>query len=197
MHMARLMNSVTHAKPVSTVLLNSETEQKYFHLMQLLDNSEAFMHRPCHWCSESFTGTITRNIQIQTQISMSTIYFSTQLGLYSSSRRLTTKSREVLKLQDSGLYFSNRSEMMRAPLQQRCPDACKISERWEHYVTQSRGFETWRDLAVRCLTVYGTIARIPEWDSSDYCNLCGTLAFFKHQENVVIIQNMVIRFIRK
>ena len=33
-----------------------------------------------------------------------------------------------------------------------CWDACQISEEYDHYNIQSRGFETSRDLAVRCLT---------------------------------------------
>ena len=36
--------------------------------------------------------------------------------------------------------------------QQYCQDDCQISERYNHYNIQSRGFETSRDLAVRRLT---------------------------------------------
>ena len=63
-------------------------------------------------------------------------------------------SREVSKPRDSGLDFSNRSQIWQAPRQQRCRDACQISERYDHYNIQSRGFETSRDLAVRRLTAY-------------------------------------------
>ena len=38
---------------------------------------------------------------------------------------------------------------LQEPRQQRCRDACQISERYEHYTIQSRGFETSRDLTVR------------------------------------------------
>ena len=62
------------------------------------------------------------------------------------------KSREVSKPRDSGLDFSNRFEIWQAPRQQRCQDAWQISERYGYYNTQSRGFETSRDLAVRRLT---------------------------------------------
>ena len=59
-------------------------------------------------------------------------------------RRLTARSREVSKPRDSCLDFSNRSEIWKPSRQ--------ISERYDHYNTQSRGFETSRDLAVRRLT---------------------------------------------
>ena len=68
-------------------------------------------------------------------------------------RRLTTRSREVSKPRDSGLDFSNRSEIWPALRQQRCWDAYQISERYDHYNTQSRGFEISRGLAVRHLTL--------------------------------------------
>ena len=51
----------------------------------------------------------------------------------------------------SGLDFFNCSEIWQAPRQQRCRDACQISELNDHYNTQSRGFETSRDLSVRRL----------------------------------------------
>ena len=49
---------------------------------------------------------------------------------------------------DSGLYLFNRSEIWQAPRQQRC----YISEQFDHYNTQSRGFEASRDLAIIRLT---------------------------------------------
>ena len=58
------------------------------------------------------------------------------LSLYS---RLTAS----LKAAISGSDFSNRSEIGQVPGQQRCRDACQISERYNHCNTQSRGFETW------------------------------------------------------
>ena len=44
---------------------------------------------------------------------------------------------------------SNRSEIWWAPRQQCCRDVCQISERYDQYSIQSRGFETSRDFAVR------------------------------------------------
>ena len=67
----------------------------------------------------------------------------------STNGRLTSKSREVSKPRDWGLNFANHSDIWQAPRQQRCRDACQISERYDHYNIQSPGFETSRDLAVR------------------------------------------------
>ena len=67
-------------------------------------------------------------------------------------RRLTARSRKVSKSRDSGLDSSNRSEIWKAPRQQRCRGACQLTERCDNCNTQSRGFETSRDLAVRRLT---------------------------------------------
>ena len=64
----------------------------------------------------------------------------------------TARSREVSKPRDSGLNFSNRSEIWQVPRQRCCRGACQISERYDHCNIQSRGFETSRDLAVRRLT---------------------------------------------
>ena len=36
----------------------------------------------------------------------------------------------------------------------RCRDACQTSERYDYYNTQSRDFETSRDLAIRRLTAW-------------------------------------------
>ena len=54
--------------------------------------------------------------------------------------RIIVRSREVLELRDSGLDISNRSEIWQAPRQQRCRDACQISERYDHYNIRSRDF---------------------------------------------------------
>ena len=61
-----------------------------------------------------------------------------------------------------GLYslFSSRSEIWQASRQQRCRDACQISEWYNPYYTQSRGLETSQDLAVRRLTFW----RMDAWD---------------------------------
>ena len=50
------------------------------------------------------------------------------------------------------LELSYRSEIWQASRQQRCRDACQISEWYDNSNIQSRFFETSRDLAVRRLT---------------------------------------------
>ena len=67
---------------------------------------------------------------------------------------LTVRSHTVSRPRESGLNFSNRSDNWQAPRQQRCRDACQISERYNHYNTQSRGFETSLNLAIRRLTAW-------------------------------------------
>ena len=57
------------------------------------------------------------------------------------------------KPRDSSLDSPNRSEIWQAPRQQCCRDAFQISERYDHYNTKSRGFETSRDLAVSHLVL--------------------------------------------
>ena len=42
---------------------------------------------------------------------------------------LFTKEMNALKPRDTGLHFSNRSEILQATRQQHCRDACQISER--------------------------------------------------------------------
>ena len=73
------------------------------------------------------------------------------LGLYLLSDK-TSYRKISWSLEDSSLGFSNRSEIWQAPRQQRCRDACQISEGYDRYKIQSRSFETSRDLAVRRLT---------------------------------------------
>ena len=66
----------------------------------------------------------------------STIMISMTLGdgiIYSMDGRLTTRSRETSKPGDSGLDFSNRSEIRQAPRQQLCQDAIKLLERFDDY----------------------------------------------------------------
>ena len=69
-------------------------------------------------------------------------------SIHEADGRLTARSQEVSKPRDSGLDFSDRSEIWQAPRQERCRYACHISERYDHDI-QSRGFETSRALAVR------------------------------------------------
>ena len=74
-------------------------------------------------------------------------------GLYSlsgkTSYRQISWSLEATRLM---LQWSYRSEIWQALQQQRCRGTCQISERLEKFKSESRGFETSRDLAVRRLT---------------------------------------------
>ena len=80
-------------------------------------------------------------------------------SIHKADGRLTARSREVSKPRDSGLNFSNRSEIWQTPRQHRYRDACQISERYDHYNIQSRGFETSRDLGFK--TSYRIVNRGP------------------------------------
>ena len=51
-----------------------------------------------------------------------------------------TSRRKISKPRDSGLDFSSRFEIWQAPRQHRCRDARQISERYNHYNIQPRGF---------------------------------------------------------
>ena len=76
--------------------------------------------------------------------------FLTWTRVYSLSGR--TSYRKIswsLEAARFSLDFSNRSWIWQTPGQQRCRDACQISERRDRYNIQSRGFETSQDLAVR------------------------------------------------
>ena len=77
------------------------------------------------------------------------VHYISRASIHYTGGRLTTRSREVSKPRDSGLDCCSRSGIWQAPRQQRCRDACQISERFDHYDIKSRGFETSRDLAVR------------------------------------------------
>ena len=65
------------------------------------------------------------------------------------TKRTGVLPRDLVKSRDSYLDISNRSEISQAPRQLRYRDACHISERYDHYHTQTRGFETSRYLTVR------------------------------------------------
>ena len=75
------------------------------------------------------------------------VKFAVLLGM----QAVTHTSREVSKPRDSGLDYFNRSEIWPPPRQQRWWDACQISERYNNFNIHSRGFETFRYLAVRRL----------------------------------------------
>ena len=63
----------------------------------------------------------------------------------------TAKSREASKPQGSGYIYS---ECWQAHRQQRCRDACHMSERYNNYNSQSHDFVPLQDLAVRCITAW-------------------------------------------
>ena len=71
-----------------------------------------------------------------------------------SIRRLIVRSREVSKPRDLYLDLSARSEIWQAPRQHCCRCACQISKLCDNLNYQSRGFETSRDLTIRCLIGY-------------------------------------------
>ena len=50
-----------------------------------------------------------------------------------------SQAREVSKPRNSGLNFSNHSEIWQAPRKHRCRDAFQIPERCDHHNTQSHG----------------------------------------------------------
>ena len=75
--------------------------------------------------------------------------FGVSASIHQAEERLTARSLEVSKPRDSSLFFSNSSQIKQAPRQQRCRDACQISERCDHHSSKSCGFDNFRDLAVR------------------------------------------------
>ena len=50
--------------------------------------------------------------------------------IHQADERIAARFREVSKSRDSGLNFSNRSEIWQAPRQHRRRNACEISERY-------------------------------------------------------------------
>ena len=77
------------------------------------------------------------------------------LGLYTS--RHIIYSQGLHSLSGRTFYLSDLSVIWQAPRQQYCRGACQISERYGHYNTQSRGFETSRDLVVIRLVNRGPV----------------------------------------
>ena len=75
--------------------------------------------------------------------------------IHEADGRLTAGSREVSKPPD--LNFPNRSEIWQASRQRCCRGACQISERYDHYISQSYSIKTSSDLAVRRLTAYSEV----------------------------------------
>ena len=69
-------------------------------------------------------------------------------------RRLSVRSRKVSKPRDLYLELSDRSDIWQSLRQQCCRCACQISKRYDNLKSQSRGFETLRDLTKRRLFGY-------------------------------------------
>ena len=66
----------------------------------------------------------------------------------------TVRSRKVWKPRDLYLELFDCSKFWQAPRQHCCRGACQILKRWDNLNYQSRGFETSRDLTIRCLIGY-------------------------------------------
>ena len=110
------------------------------------------------------------------------IYVSTgahRASIHHTHGRLTVRSSEVSKPQESGLYYSSCSEIWLATRQRHCRDACRISELCDHYTIQSRGgFETSPDLTVRLPSASwtGALDTISSWWRHQMETFSGLLA---------------------
>ena len=72
-------------------------------------------------------------------------------GFYSLNGYPPIRSREVSKLQDSGLDFLfNHSEIWQAPRQHCCRDACQISKWYDYHNIRFHSLKSSQDLTVRC-----------------------------------------------
>ena len=91
---------------------------------------------------------------------------ASRIGLYSLSLHTDVLPQNLEKSRNREIHiyiFSIALKIWLAPPQQRCRDACKISERYNHNNTQSCGFETPRDLTsayrpldIGTFLIYGT-----------------------------------------
>ena len=78
----------------------------------------------------------------------------TWASIHKADGRLTARTREVSKPQESASNFFNRFDIWQTPRQQRCRDACRIAKRCDHYnIPFLRDFESSRDLVVTRLTI--------------------------------------------
>ena len=102
---------------------------------QLLIHDDHYMATDELLCGREYTQSITYQ----------GLYSLSGLTSYHKISRSLEAARFGFKLV---LSLWNLAGTSAAPLR----DACQISERYDHYNTQSRGFETSRDLAVRRLT---------------------------------------------
>ena len=75
-------------------------------------------------------------------------------------RRLIIKSRKVSKPRDLYFKLCDRSEIWQAPGQQCCRGAYHISKRFDNLNYQSHGFETSRDVTIRCFIGYWNVAQV-------------------------------------
>ena len=76
-------------------------------------------------------------------------YYTPRASIHKVVRCLTVKSREVSKPWDWVSKWSYGSEIWQASQRRSCRDACQISEPLEKSKSDSRGFDTSRDLAVK------------------------------------------------
>ena len=105
-------------------------------------------------CAQLFARILNYTVVIETEprhLGIRNVHFHyTAKGLNSLSGRTT--NRKISRPWDSGLDLTIALKPERHLSSS--ATACKISERYDHYNMQSRGFETSRDLAVRRLTSY-------------------------------------------
>ena len=77
---------------------------------------------------------------------------ATLLGLYSLSRQMSyhniSQSLKAVRFR----FRLFQSQILQAPWQQYCQEACQVSEWCDHHNTKSCSFETSYDLTVWCLT---------------------------------------------
>ena len=71
-------------------------------------------------------------------------------SIHYAGGRVTARYLEVSKQLDSGLDFSNCSEIWQAHRQQRCRDDCQMWELYHNHNIHSCCFHTSRDLVVKC-----------------------------------------------
>ena len=78
--------------------------------------------------------------------------------------RLFVRSRKFSKPRDLHLHskLSDRSKIWRVPRQDSCRSAYQISKRCDDLNYKSRGFETSRDLTIKCLIRYWNGAQVAD-----------------------------------
>ena len=103
--------------------------------------------------------------------------------------RLTARSREDSRPWDSDLDFSNCSEIWQAPRQQRCWDACQISEGYDNHnnhLLRLRYVTRYLYISAKklCIMGHSTNALWNSWDGSigklHYLNFTGNFITWLH-----------------